>query len=147
MENVVKTLEKNSLNVCNPHLTKNVSRYPKISYKLPAEIYELMREDDDQWTNILEKVNILNIHLSHEQSVGLESLNEKSDNLAMRAVRIREKKDDLMLLSGGYQELSEKALKIPLHSHFEALLMRADEVLKVPVNLRNMQAFHMDGTS
>ena len=65
----------------------------------------------------------------------------------MRAVRIREKKDDLMLLTGSYQELSEKALKIPLHSHFEALLMRADEVLKVPVNLRNMQAFHMDGTS
>ena len=34
---VVKMLERNCLNVCNPHIDVQ-SRYPKINYRLPSEI-------------------------------------------------------------------------------------------------------------
>ena len=71
MDKVLKNLEKNTLDVCNPHLAKYVSKYPKISYKLPNEITELMDDMNNQpWRNILQKVNLRSIHLTHEQSNG-----------------------------------------------------------------------------
>ena len=41
---IVTNLEKNCLNVCNPHSLRAKSRYPKINYKLPKEIQDLMMQ-------------------------------------------------------------------------------------------------------
>ena len=62
---VVKNLEKNMIKILDPESTEP-SRFQKIDYKLPKEIQEAMVNEDErdenvQWTNVMNKVNLANV--------------------------------------------------------------------------------------
>ena len=69
---IVKPLEKNCLNVCDPQVDQKVSTYQKMSYKMAIEVQTLQESNrdinvDGKWKSVLEKITLGNIHMKNDQ--------------------------------------------------------------------------------
>jgi hypothetical protein len=47
VKRIVPVLEKNCINVCDPHIDTLISRYRKMTYTLPKEIRDFLENDDE----------------------------------------------------------------------------------------------------
>jgi hypothetical protein len=73
---VVRGLEKNCVDVCNPNSEKK-SRYAKMDYNISSSLLKYGQDQNrGRWEKILEKVTFDNIHLHSDQVKGAEKLTD-----------------------------------------------------------------------
>lgn len=163
-QKTIKSLEKNIVRIMDPMSGDESRRFPKIDYKLPKEIAEMMCEkgksgeemsqkNNVKYKNILNKVNLSNVQVYTDRAQGnIPLLNEsianaRKNNLAMTLVRRNDFNSKLIELTGEKTEIADELKHISLQDHFHDLTSRALKIIKRPIDTANMQPFHVNAMS